>query len=101
MPGDGMIAPTDLVTQNPEARGVSKVASVESSIGKMSPSSPMLRVLVDLPIRDEVVAHSIISAKGAPPEQGEYVFRFDPDADSPIETPSSEPWSSPLCSSSL
>jgi pimeloyl-ACP methyl ester carboxylesterase len=68
-PANVIIAATDLVTQNPEARGISKVESASSSIGNMNPSSPMLAVLVSLPVRDGVVAHSIVSVKGGEEEK--------------------------------
>ena len=68
-PANVMIAAKDLVTRNPEARGISQVGQVESAIGNMSPSSPMLGVLVELPVRPEVTAHSIVSVKGGEEER--------------------------------
>jgi len=63
-PANLMIAVTDIATQNPEAQGIAKVGNVESAIGNMSPSSPMFKVLVEIPVRPGVPAHSIISVKG-------------------------------------
>ncbi len=68
-PANVVIAATDLMTQNPEARGISQVGQVESAIGNMSPSSPMLGVLVELPLRPEVTAHSIVSVHGGEEER--------------------------------
>lgn len=63
-PANVMIAISDIATQNPTASGISQVGEVESAVGNMSPSSPMFNVLVDIPVRSEVPAHSIISVRG-------------------------------------
>jgi hypothetical protein len=63
-PANLAIAASDIVTQNPAATGISQVGEVESAVGNMSPTSPMFNVLVDIPVRSEVPAHSIISVKG-------------------------------------
>ncbi|HIF94601.1 MAG: alpha/beta fold hydrolase [Myxococcales bacterium] len=63
-PANIAIAATDLITQNPEANGIEKVAEIGGAIGNMSPTNPMFNVLVDIPVRPGVHAHSIISVKG-------------------------------------
>jgi len=63
-PANVMIGISDIATQNPTASGISQVGEVESAVGNMSPSSPMFNVLVDIPVRSEVPAHSIISVRG-------------------------------------
>jgi len=68
-PANIVIAMSDIATQNPEADGISKVGKVESAVGNMSPSSPMFNVLVDIPVRPGVTAHSIISVNGGEAEK--------------------------------
>jgi len=68
-PANLMIAVADIATQNPAADGIAKVGKVGSAVGNMSPSSPMFNVLVDIPVRPEVTAHSIISVRGGEAEK--------------------------------
>jgi len=68
-PANLMLAVADIAIQNPETDGIDKVGKVESAVGNMSPTSPMFNVLVDIPVRPEVTAHSIISVNGGEAEK--------------------------------
>ncbi|MBW2295434.1 MAG: alpha/beta fold hydrolase [Deltaproteobacteria bacterium] len=68
----------DFVSQDAEASGIREVERVDGAIGNMSPSSPFLAMLLDMPVASGVHSHSIISVNGgkAEPEESDGVVKY-------------------------
>ena len=55
------------------------VARLPTSIDNMTPGNPFIQILADLPIAEDIHAHSIIAVKGGEPGPGasDGVVRYD------------------------
>ncbi len=69
-PANVLNAIADLFADDPDAEVQRRLSRGGGSIGNMSPSSPFIQELAELPIAPEIHAHSIMGVKKGPKEEG-------------------------------
>jgi pimeloyl-ACP methyl ester carboxylesterase len=66
-PANILDAVSDMANQDEEGAALRVVDRVDGSVANMNPGNPVLRTLLEIPISEEVQAHSIIAVRGKGP----------------------------------